>query len=168
MTVGSSLHRLCMRTLRVESLFHLVLWKACDQTLLAFIVKFSGDSSFRCWTPGSRVGSLMWGSELSLLCLNCFPPFEPSTLWIWSFSLLWLCPSCNLTENSSLSLDAGYPFLVGSSISLVMVVQWWFWCFQKEVVSSCPTTVPSWANPASVSFAVVLVFQNYSLIQYYM
>ena len=115
--LNSGLHRFCMCTLRVESLFHLVLWKICDQTLLAFIVKFSGESSFCCWTP--RVRSLMWGSEFSLLWLNCFPPFESSTLWVWNLSLLWLCPSYHLTENSFLSLDVVYPFLVDSSICFV-------------------------------------------------
>ena len=166
MTVSSGLHRLCMRALRMESPFHLVLWKTCDQTLPGFIVKFSGYSSFRYWTP--RFGSLVWDSEFSLEWLNCFPPFESSTLWVWNLSLLWLCPSYHLTENSFLSLDVGYLFLVDLSIFLLVVVQWWFWCFQKEVMSSCPTTLLSWANPESVSFAVVFMFQNYSLIQYYM
>ena len=104
--LNSGLHRFCMCTLRVESLFHLVLWKICDQTLLAFIVKFSGESSFCCWTP--RVRSLMWGSEFSLLWLNCFPPFESSTLWVWNLSLLWLCPSYHLTVAFSLFLDIVY------------------------------------------------------------
>ena len=53
---------------RVESLSPPVLWKSCDQTQLAFKARFSGDSSSCCQTP--RLGSLTWGSELSLLWDN--------------------------------------------------------------------------------------------------
>ena len=55
---------LCVCPLRVESLFHPVLSKSYSQIPLAFKVWFSGNSSFRCWTP--RLRSLMWGSEPSL------------------------------------------------------------------------------------------------------
>ena len=53
---------------RVEFLFPPVLWNSCDQTLLAFKARFTGGSSSRCQTP--RLGSLTWGSELSLLWEN--------------------------------------------------------------------------------------------------
>ena len=56
--------RLCVCPPRTEFLFHPVLWKPCIQTLLAFKARFSGDSSSRYRIP--RLGSLMWGSELSL------------------------------------------------------------------------------------------------------
>ena len=46
------------------SLFSPVLWKSCNQILLTFKARFSGDSSSHCQTP--RLGCLMWGSELSL------------------------------------------------------------------------------------------------------
>ena len=59
---------LCVHPPRVESLFSPVLWKSCNQTLLACKTRLSGDSSSCCRTP--RLGSLMWGSELSLLWDN--------------------------------------------------------------------------------------------------
>ena len=63
-----------------ELLFPPVLWNSCDQTPLAFKARFSVGSSSHCQTP--RLGSLMWGSELSLC----------------------------LIVASSLSLDVGYLF----------------------------------------------------------
>ena len=56
--------RLCVHPPRVEFLFLPVPWMSCDQTQLAFKARFSGDSS------SPRLGSLMWGSELSLLWDN--------------------------------------------------------------------------------------------------
>ena len=56
--------RLCVCSPRVESLFSSVLWKSCNQILLAFKVSFSGDSYSCCQTP--RLGNLTWGSEPSL------------------------------------------------------------------------------------------------------
>ena len=55
---------LCVCPPRVESLFPPVLSKSCNQILLAFKVRFSGNSSSRCRTP--RLGSLTWGPEPSL------------------------------------------------------------------------------------------------------
>ena len=52
---------------RVESLFPPVLWSSCNQATVAFKDKCSGGSS-QCQTP--RLGSLMWGSEVSLLWEN--------------------------------------------------------------------------------------------------
>ena len=49
---------------RVEFLFSPVLWKSYSQIPLALKARLSGDSSSRCWTR--RLGSLTWGSELSL------------------------------------------------------------------------------------------------------
>ena len=48
---------------RVESSFPSVLWKSCNQILLAFKVRFPGDSQSLC--PIIRLGSLTWGSEPS-------------------------------------------------------------------------------------------------------
>ena len=53
----------CLCPLRLESLFPLVLWKSYNQILLAFKVRFPGDSQFLCQIP--RLRSLMWGSEPS-------------------------------------------------------------------------------------------------------
>ena len=57
--------RPCVCPPRVESLFPLVLWSSWNQALLAFNAKCSGGSSSGGQTP--RLGSLVWGSELSLL-----------------------------------------------------------------------------------------------------
>ena len=51
-----------------------------------------------------------------------------SSLWVthpvdWDLILSWLCPSYHLAVASSLSMDVGYLFLVGSSVLLSMVVQ---------------------------------------------
>ena len=48
---------------RLESLFPPVLWKSCHQILLAFRVRFLGDSQSLSWIL--RLESLMWGSESS-------------------------------------------------------------------------------------------------------
>ena len=70
----------------------------------------------------------MWGSESSQQGENFFGIIvlqfvghPPSGLW----DLILSCshPSYHLTATSSLSLDVGYLFLVGSSILLLMVVQ---------------------------------------------
>ena len=47
----------------LESLFHLVLWKAYNQILLALKARVPGDSLSLFQIP--RLGSLMWGSEPS-------------------------------------------------------------------------------------------------------
>ena len=52
----------CLCSSRLDSLFPSVLWKSCNQILLAFRVRFSGDS-FSCWTP--RLRRRMWGSDPS-------------------------------------------------------------------------------------------------------
>ena len=48
---------------RLESLFPPVLWKSCNQILLAFKVRFPGDSQSFCLVP--RLRSLTWGSRPS-------------------------------------------------------------------------------------------------------
>ena len=55
--------RLCLCPPRVESLFPPVLWKYYNQSPVAFKVRFPGDSQPLYQIP--RLGSLMWGSELS-------------------------------------------------------------------------------------------------------
>ena len=60
--------RVYVHPLRVKSVFPTILWSSCFQALLAFKSKYSGGSSSQCQTPG--LGSLMWGSDLSLLWEN--------------------------------------------------------------------------------------------------
>ena len=47
-----------------------VLWKSCNQILLAFKVRFPGDSQPLCQVP--RLGSLTWGSRPSQQWENLF------------------------------------------------------------------------------------------------
>ena len=54
--------------LRVKSIFPPILCSSCNQALLSFKAKSSGDSSSLCQTSG--LGSLTWGSECSLLWEN--------------------------------------------------------------------------------------------------
>ena len=97
---------LCVCPPRVESLFLAVLSKPCNQIPVAFNVWFSRNSSSRCRT--SRLGSVTWGSESSLQCVDfcgisvlqfvCHPPSSygiwfycdctPPTISLW----LLLCP----------------------------------------------------------------------------
>ena len=81
---------LCASPPRVESLFPPVPLKSCNQTLPAFKVWFSENSSSCCWIP--RLGSLTWGSEPSLQWVDfCgiivlqFVSHPPSSHGIWFY-----------------------------------------------------------------------------------
>ena len=100
--------RPCVCSPRVKFLFPSVLWNSCDQTLLAFKARFSGGSFSHCRNP--KLGSLMWGSELSLLWENFCgiiisqfvgrPPSRygirfycncaPSIILLWLLLCLWM------------------------------------------------------------------------------
>ena len=62
-SLGPSSHETCAHPPNVAFLFSPVLWSSCNQTPLAFKAKCSGASSSWCQTP--RLGSMMWGSELT-------------------------------------------------------------------------------------------------------
>ena len=86
-----------------------ILSKSCNQILLAFKIWFSRNSSSCCLTP--RLGSLTWGSELSLqwvdfcgisvlqfvshqpssygICFFC--DCTPPTVSLWLLLCLWMC-----------------------------------------------------------------------------
>ena len=142
---------LCVCPPRVESLFPPVLWKSCNQILLAFKVWFSRNSSSHCQTP--RLGSLMWGSEpslqwvgfcvISVLQFVCHPP---SSYGIWFY-----CDSALPTVSLRLLLCLWMwvSFLVSSSVFLLMTVQQLFVIpvLSQEGVSTRPSTPPSWTNP---------------------
>ena len=133
--------------LQVWSLFTPVLSKSCNQIPLAFKVWFSRNSSSHCRTP--RLGSLMWGSEPSLLWVDfcgisvlqsvfthpavmgfeftVIAPLLPSLwlllcLWIWSI------------------------FLVSSSVFLSMIVHQLvvILVFLQEGVRARPSTPLCW------------------------
>ena len=80
----------CVCPPRVESLFHPVLSKSCNQIPLGFKVWVSGNSSSCCRTP--KLGSLTWGSEPSLQWVDfCginvlqFVSHTPSSYGIWFY-----------------------------------------------------------------------------------
>ena len=84
-----------------------VLWSSCTQAPLAFKAKYSGGSSSWCQTR--RLGSLIWGSEFSLLWENfCdiivlqFVGHPPWWYGIWLYCEY--APSYCLLEVSSLCL----------------------------------------------------------------
>ena len=100
-------------------------------------VEFLGDSSSHCQT--SRLGSLIWGSELSLLWENfCgiiifqFMNFPHSRYGIW-FYCFWepLFPSCC---GLFFVFGCRASFLVDPTGFLLMVIQQLvvFWCFYKK------------------------------------
>ena len=62
--------RFCLCPARLESLFPPVFWKSCNQILLAFTVRFPGDSQSLCQAP--RLGSPMWGFQVSQQWENFF------------------------------------------------------------------------------------------------
>ena len=62
--------RFCLCPARLESLFPPVFWKSYNQILLAFTVRFPGDSQSLCQAP--RLGSQMWGFQASQQCENFF------------------------------------------------------------------------------------------------
>ena len=68
---------------------------------------------------GFRTFTIVW----ERLWYYCSPVCGSPTWWLWGLILSWLCPSYHLTAASSLSLDVGCLFQVGSSILLSMVVQ---------------------------------------------
>ena len=45
-------HRFCLYSPRLETLFPSVLWKSYNQIPLAFKVRFPGNSQSLCWSPG--------------------------------------------------------------------------------------------------------------------
>ena len=109
---------------RLESLFPLVLWKSCNQVPLAFRVIFPRGSQSVCWTP--RLGSLTRGLEplqqwenFGVVVPVCGSPIQR----VWGLIWTCLCPFYHLGVASSLSLDMGHPFLVASSVLLLMAVQ---------------------------------------------
>ena len=111
--------------LQDSSLFPEVLWKSYNQIPLAFKVRFPGIQSLcriprlEAWNGVQKLHKREWEPLWYYFSPVCGLP----TQWVWNLILLWLCPSYHLAAASSLSLDTGYLFLVGSSVLLSMVVQ---------------------------------------------
>ena len=145
-------------------------WKSCSQILLAFKVRFPGDSQTLYQVP--RLRSLVWGSEPSQQWENFFGiivlqfvSHPPGGYGIW---LLWFCPSYCLTVASSLSLDVGYLFLVGSRVLLLVVVQQLvvILVLSQEEVCVCPSTLPSWTRLILLIFESLILKLQLNIIIY--
>ena len=138
--------KFCLCPPRLESLVPSVLWKACDQIPLALKARFPGDSQSLCWIP--RLGFRTFVIVGELLWCYCSPVCGSPTWQVWDLILLWLRPSYCLAAASSLSLDVGYLFLVGSNILLSIVVQQVIaiLVLLPEEISTHPSTLPSWAG----------------------
>ena len=136
----------CVCPPRVAFLFPPVLWSFCDEAPLTFKAKCSGGSSSQFQIP--ILGSLTWGSELSLLWENlcdiiilvCGSP----TWWVWDLIISRMEPSYHLIVASFLSLEVDYLF--GRFQSFFVdghsAVSFDFGVFVRWV-SSGPSTLPS-------------------------
>ena len=141
---------------RVESLFPPLLWRSCNQILLAFKVRFPGDPSpfarSPCWKAWYGAQNIRENGRTSLVFLF-------STLWAahlasMEFDFIGVVPLLLSCYSSTLSLDVGNLFLVSSHILLLMVVQ------QLNAVSllsqvevcACPSPQPSWTSLLELSF----------------
>lgn len=100
------------------------LWKPCSQISLTVKIRFFADSS--C-CPTCRLGRLLWGSALSLqwenLCVQLFPILcvtQSVGVGLDCIMVALLLPSC---PGFPIVLGRRISFLVGSSISLSVVVQ---------------------------------------------
>ena len=95
--------RFYMSPLREESMFPTALWLSHTSAPPAFKARSSGGLSSWCWTP--RLGSLMWGSDHSLLgenlCSCDYPPICGLPTWgVGLTYTLHFCPS-NLSHFGS-------------------------------------------------------------------
>ena len=128
--------RFCLCPPRLESLFPLVLWKSYDQILLAFKVRFPGDSSpfvrSPDWEAWCGIENLHNSERTSLVLLF-------SSLWVthlaaWDLTLSWLCPSFHFPASSSLSLDMEYLFVIGSVSSCQCLFNSYLrsWCSHRR------------------------------------
>ena len=136
-----------------------ILWKSCNQTPLAYKVRFPGDSQFLCQLP--RLRSLMvrlrtFTTVRELLWYYCSPVHGWPTEQVWDLILSCLGPSYHLIVASSLSLDVGYLFLVGSSVLLSMVVQQLVanLVLSQQEMSTHPSTLPSWTGNLTQSLVL--------------
>ena len=104
---------------RLEALFSLVLWKSYNQILLAFKVRFPGDSQVRKPDLGSEP-SQQWENLLVLLFFSLWVTYQRVwdmkqwlllCLWTWVFFFWWvLVSSCRWLFNICL----------------------WFWCSHRR------------------------------------
>ena len=93
---------------------------------------------------GFRTFTIVW----ELLLYYCSPVCGSPTQQVWDLILLWLCPSYCLAVASSLSLNMGHLFLVGSSDFLLVMVQQLvaILVLLQEEMSARPSTPQSWTR----------------------
>ena len=99
----------------LESLLPPVLWKSCNQILLAFKVRFPGDSQPLCQSPGwgacCGVQNLHNSARTSLVLL--FSSLWVTHQWVWDLILSWLCLSYCLTCSFFFVFGCGLSFFGG-------------------------------------------------------
>ena len=109
-----------------------------------------GIPRFFVGSPGWKAWGGFWTFTIvgELLWYYCSPVCGSPIWWVCDLILLWLRPSYHLAAASSLSLDMGYLFLVGSSVFLLMVAQQLvvILLLLEEEISACPSTLPSWTG----------------------
>ena len=125
--------------------------KTCNQILLTLKARFPGNCQSLCQIV--RLRSLTWGSEPLQQYENFFGITVLSSLGhpsskydIFDFIVIVLLPpSC---YGFFFVLDVEYLFLVGSSVLLLIVVQWLvaLLVLLLEGMSSCLSTLPSWTG----------------------
>ena len=123
--------RFCLFPSRLEFLFPPLLCKSYNQNLLAFKVRFPGDSQSLCWIP--RLGSLTWVSE-------------PSQQWGNFFGIIVLQFVSHPPGRHGIWF---YHDCAPSTISLWLLLCLWTWGifsgkFQHPNVNCCPTTLWFW------------------------
>ena len=135
--------RLCLCPPRVVCLFPLLLWESCNQTPLPFKVRWPGN--FKSLCQNRRLGSLMWGAELSQSWENFFGIFvlQLPTQWVLDLNSLWLYPSYYLVATSTFSLNVGYHFQCSRVLRLIVVQQLVAVMVQEEA-NRHPATPPAW------------------------
>ena len=70
LSLGLGAHKILFVSSKSGVSLYSVLWKSNNQIPLVFKVRFPGDSQTLCQIP--RLGSLMWGSQLSKQWENFF------------------------------------------------------------------------------------------------
>ena len=140
----------CLCPSRLESLVSPVLCKSCNQILLALNTRFPGDSSpfvgslgWEAWCWIQSFYNSMRTSLVLLLSSLCVTHLSDMRFYFIIIVPLW--PSA---VASSLSLDIGCLFLVGSSVLLLITVQQLVTVLvlSQEEMSICPSTPPSWTR----------------------
>ena len=108
--------------LQKSHLFPPVPWKSCHQTLLAFKVRFPGDSQSLCQIP--RLGSLTWGLEPSQWeNFSGVIVLQPVGHPLGDYGIWFVCDCAPPTISLHLLVfGLGYLFFVDSSTLLSMVV----------------------------------------------